>query len=164
MTDAGDGTDKRGQPDLEAVFADNYLPIQYAYVQFLAEHLVDCRKSFGGDLDDMMLLAVLGQRMISVKMEAGATAVDEEDRFWMSALRLSDVTFVPRETVRRKLIRLQAKGWVLADPVKGWRIAGTPGSIRARLDLTELDLRGRDRLLRLVGTILRYVPAARTKD
>ncbi len=45
-------------------FQQNYQQVQYHYVQYLAEHLTDCRKSLGGDFDDLMLMAVLGQRSL----------------------------------------------------------------------------------------------------
>ncbi len=75
----------------------------------------------------------------------------------MSALRLSDVTGVPRESVRRKLFRLQDRGWVTHDPVQGWRIAGDMEGAQARLDLGDLDRRGLERLARLMCDLLPYI-------
>jgi hypothetical protein len=133
--------------------------VQYHYVQFLAEHLTDCRKSLGGDFDDLMMLAVLGQRFLQARGEHETGDPGAEARVWMSALRLSDVTGVPRESVRRKLARLAARGWVTHDPAHGWRIAGTFGETKARIDLGELDRRGIERLARLVTALMPLVPA-----
>lgn len=135
-------------------FQSNYSQVQYHYVQFLADHLTDCRKTLGGDFDDLMMMAVLGQRFLGARQAIAAGETGAEDRIWMSALRLSDVTGVPRESVRRKLIRLQARGWVTQNPVKGWCLAGSMDRAAARDDLDPLDARGLERLARLVAALL----------
>lgn len=137
-----------------AAFLENYPEVQYHYVQFLAEHLTDCRKTLGGDFDDLMLLAVLGQRFLQARRDYHAGDAGAEARVWMSALRISDVTDVPRESVRRKLARLSARGWVTQDPACGWRISGTFEKATAKLALGDLDQRGIERLARLVTSLL----------
>jgi hypothetical protein len=128
--------------------------VQYHYVQFLADHLTDCRKTLGGDFDDLMMLAVLGQRFLQARRDRDAGDAGAEARIWMSALRLSDVTGVPRESVRRKLARLAGRGWVMQDRARGWRLAGTFEMAPARVDLGALDRRGIDRLARLMAALL----------
>lgn len=145
-------------------FLDNYPEVQYHYVQFLAEHLTDCRKTLGGDFDDLMLLAVLGQRFLQARRDYHAGDTGAEARVWMSALRISDVTSVPRESVRRKLARLAARGWVTHDPAHGWRISGTFEKATAKVDLGDLDQRGIERLARLVTALLPLLPDASAKD
>lgn len=148
----GGRSQKHAAPaQIKASLFANYSAAQYHYVQFLAEHLTDCRKTLGGDFDDLMLLAVLGQRFIGARLDRDAGEAGAEDRVWMSALRLSDVTGVPRESVRRKLLRLQERGWVAYDGDHGWRLAGTLDQATAQLDLSELDKRGIDRLARMVA-------------
>jgi DNA-binding GntR family transcriptional regulator len=68
------------------------------------------------------------------------------------------VTSVPRESVRRKLARLAARGWVTHDPAHGWRIAGTFDESRAKVDLADLDRRGIERLAKLVTALLPLMP------
>jgi hypothetical protein len=136
----------------------NYPTVQYHYVQFLAEHLTDCRKTLGGDFDDLMMLAVLGQRFLQARRDREAGDPDAERRIWMSALRLSDVTGVPRESVRRKLTRLADRGWVERDPANGWRLAGTFEVATARIDLADLDRRGLERLGKLMAALLPLLP------
>jgi hypothetical protein len=145
-------------------FLENYPEVQYHYVQFLAEHLTDCRKTLGGDFDDLMLLAVLGQRFLQARREYHAGDVGAEARIWMSALRISDVTDIPRESVRRKLARLAARGWITRDPAHGWSIAGTFEESRAKVDLGDLDRRGIERLARLVTSLLPLLPDASAND
>jgi hypothetical protein len=132
--------------------------VQYHYVQFLAEHLTDCRKTLGGDFDDLMMLAVLGQRFLQARRDFDAGDTGAVERVWMSALRLSDVTGVPRESVRRKLKRLAERGWVTQDPAQGWRLAGSFDMATARIDLGDLDRRGLERLGKLVAALLPLLP------
>lgn len=139
---------------VSAALLANYPTVQYHYVQFLAEHLTDCRKTLGGDFDDLMVLAVLGQRFLQARQDRDAGDAGAADRIWMSALRLSDVTGVPRESVRRKLNRLAARGWVTHDPARGWGLAGSFDRAAARVDLGDLDQRGLERLGKLVAALL----------
>lgn len=132
----------------------NYSTVQYHYVQFLAEHLTDCRKTLGGDFDDLMLLAVMGQRFLQARRERDAGDAAAAERIWMSALRLSDVTGIPRESVRRKLKGLAARGWVTQDPARGWGLAGSLDYATARIDLGDLDRRGLERLGKLMTALM----------
>lgn len=143
---------------------EHYPTVQYHFVQFLAEHLTDCRKTLGGDFDDLMMLAVLGQRFLQARQAHASGDGGAEDRVWMSALRLSDVTGVPRESVRRKLNRLAARNWVMHDPARGWRLAGSFEMATARIDLADLDWRGLDRLGRLMAALLPLMPKAKSPD
>jgi hypothetical protein len=144
---------------LKTALVAHYAAVQYHYVQFLAEHLTDCRKTLGGDFDDLMMLAVLGQRFLQARLAFDNGESEAEARVWMSALRLSDVTGVPRESVRRKLFRLEKRGWVTHDPALGWRLAGTMREAQARIDLGELDKRGLDRLARLLAGVMPLMTA-----
>lgn len=146
-----------GRAKVLELLKENYQQVQYHYVQFLAEHLTDCRKSVGGDFDDLMMIAVLGQRLLGARLAVKAGDSGAESRIWMSALRLSDVTGVPRESVRRKLFRLEARGWVTHDPDRGWKLAGSITRASARDDLGSLDERGLERLARLISDLLPYL-------
>jgi hypothetical protein len=140
-----------------AALEANYPTVQYHYVQFLAEHLTDCRKTLGGDFDDLMMLAVLGQRFLQARRDRDAGDPGAAERIWMSALRLSDVTGVPRESVRRKLKRLAERGWITQDPTKGWGLAGSFEVATARIDLGDLDRRGLDRLGKLMAALMPFL-------
>jgi hypothetical protein len=145
-----------------AALEANYPTVQYHYVQFLAEHLTDCRKTLGGDFDDLMMLAVLGQRFLQARRDRDAGDAGAGERIWMSALRLSDVTGIPRESVRRKLARLAARGWVTHHAAKGWRLAGTFEVATARIDLGDLDRRGLERLGKLMAALLPLLSEGQT--
>lgn len=95
-----------------------------------------------------MILAVVGQSHIVAFMaqpEPQAGLLD----YGVSALRIADVTGLPRETVRRKLKKLQQLGWLSSTP-KGWALAGPNGADTvAGRDLQDLNGRGLERLARL---------------
>jgi hypothetical protein len=143
-----------GNPDdgrLEAIadaLVSAYRDSQYHYVQFLTEHLADCSAAFGGDLDSVLILAILGQRRLEV-MRAETDRPSEPHRDAMSVLRIADVSGIPRETVRRKLEGLRGKGWVQKHPRFGWYIVGDDLSSPAREALKELEARSFRRLARL---------------
>jgi hypothetical protein len=153
-----------GSAEIVAALENNYATVQYHFVQFLAEHLTDCRKSLGGDLDEIMIIAVLGQRFIGARLARDGGDESAHDRVWMSALRLSDVTGVPRESVRRKLKKLETRGWVVQDPVLGWRLSGSLDHTQVRADLGDVDRRGIQRLSRLLRALMPVLTAARPRD
>ncbi len=106
-----------------------------------------------------LILAIIGQEYLT-GLFAGRAA--ERPVRAISALRIADVTGLPRETVRRKLGILAEKGWIERKRA-GWALvtfddAGSP----ARRDLAGLDQRGLERLARLciaVERVLRAPPA-----
>jgi hypothetical protein len=139
---------------LEGRFAEEYAAYQYAFVEFFVEHLSDLSRTFGGDLQQMMLLAVIGQRRLRAIRDAGGDpgAVTPRQTA-ISASRLADVTCIPRETVRRKLALLAQRGWIEQEAGGGWRIVPDAGGgdSPARRDLIEQDRRARRRVARLVA-------------
>ncbi len=125
---------------------DNYPGAQYHFVQFLSEHLVDCTRVFEGDLTRMVVLAILGQALLGAHRAPG----DAGPRRSMTASRIADVSGLDRETVRRKLKALAARGWISQNADRSWEIAaGRDGETRVRQDLAGLDGRGLERLARL---------------
>jgi hypothetical protein len=131
------------------VFMSSYLDTQYCYVQFLTEHLADCAAAFGGDLDSVLIMAILGQRRLEAAREVPSTSDPEVSRIAMSGLRIADVSGIPRETVRRKLEILRGKGWVDQHPRHGWYIVGSSLATPARTALRSLEARSFSRLARL---------------
>lgn len=78
------------------------------------------RRTFGGDLDQMLVLAVIGDRKLARR---ASVAEPSYDRLGYSEMRdpssvainphsIAEYTGIPRETVRRKVAALVARGWV----------------------------------------------------
>jgi DNA-binding MarR family transcriptional regulator len=139
--------------DVEAAFIAQYSGYQYHAVEFLTAHLVDVSRQFDGDLQEMLLLAVIGQvhlhRMLT---QPDAQAGDAEPAS-ISASRLADVTGIPRQTVRRKLAAIAARGWIEQTSSAAWRLAVAAGDAPARLDLDGLNRRGIRRMAELFANL-----------
>ena len=79
----------RAQEALDA-FSSNYLDYQYQFVEFFVDHLVDMSRVFRGDLQLMLILAILGQvkiRAVRDAMQAGMPAAKARLEAAAKALR-----------------------------------------------------------------------------
>lgn len=81
--------------------------------------LVECRRVFDGDMDLLLILSVIGERVLTAERSRGLTyseflegrrAAGISRR--INAQSVADYTGIPRETVRRKINRLIERGWV----------------------------------------------------
>ena len=143
---------------LSAAFRDEYAEYQYRFVEFFTEHLADVSRAFGGDLQQAMVLAIVGQVRLRAVREAvarGEALAPILPGDGTTASRIADVTGVPRETVRRKLNALRSKGWINQGDDRLWRVVadadglGTP----VRRDLGDVDERILSRVARLVADL-----------
>ena len=148
---------------LESMFRERYLVYQYHSVEFLCAHLADCSRVFGGDLQQMLVLAVIGQVHLRSYLDAAADGSiqprDIPDRPAITASRLADVTGIPRETVRRKLTLLERRGWIEKTREGAWRLVMEDGSAPARSDLQGLDGRTTRRFAELAASLERIAPS-----
>ena len=117
-------------------FRDNYLRYQYCIVEYLCAHLVDCARAFNGDLDKVLVLALIGQ--VGIRDLLDAPGNPPEATKAISASRLADVSGIPRETIRRKLKELADLGYIEASET-GWRLKLDQGRSTARKALSALD-------------------------
>jgi DNA-binding transcriptional ArsR family regulator len=149
--------------EAQAAFASNYQAYQYRFVEFFIEHLSDLSRSFRGDLQAMIVLALVGQvhlRAVRAAIGAGRDPRDLPiERLGITASRIADVTSIPRETVRRKLDGLEGRGWVLRNQDGSWRMVHEYGVTAARTDLADLDARGIERVARLFRDLEALVAA-----
>lgn len=134
---------------------------QYHFVEFLTEHLADCSRTFDGDLQQMLVLAIIGQVYLRARLNAGPEGdhglSGSSVAAAISASRIADVTGIPRETVRRKLAALARRGWIEQADKVGWRLVVRDGAASARSDLMELDRRGAERVSRMVRALKPFV-------
>jgi hypothetical protein len=150
---------------VEAAFSESYLDFQYCFVDFFVDHLGDLSREFGGDLQQMIVLAVVGQARIRAVREAvGQGADPAQATRGVSASRLGDITGVPRQTVRRKLAALRARGWVVQLPDGSWSIAGDGGAGSVRDSLAAVDGRAIARVARLFADLERVVQGPGCSD
>lgn len=135
--------------EIETRFRSNYYSYQYHFVEFLTGHLADCSRAFGGDLQLMLVLALMGQMhlqaLVAQKHNPDHHAQIVRDQK-ITASRLADASGIPRETVRRKLAKLEKLRWVEKETSGAWRLILTENGSNARQDLAELDQRAMTRI------------------
>lgn len=114
------------------------------HVEEFTKLLIDLRREFGGDLDLMLVLAVIGTRSLPRQVMAGLSydAFASPDRGGAPApintQSIALCTGIPRETVRRKVARLEAVGWIERSE-EGYLVA-SKGSIQELAPLTQATL------------------------
>lgn|GEM_PF-6510899 len=91
------------------------------------------------------MLAMIGQMTLRAYMDPAAA----ERSTAISASRIADVTRIPRQTVRRKLQSLHARGWIEQDDKSSWRLRLDGSGSQAQRDLQAHDARGVERAVRL---------------
>lgn len=140
-----------------ALVQEHYGLFQYHFVEFLTTHLADCSRTFHGDLQQLLVLAIVGQVYLRAYLNASPDATlprkDLTITAAITASRIADVTGIPRETVRRKLAALERRGWIEKAGDKGWRLKVREGEAEARQDLAELDQRGIERMARALTAL-----------
>jgi hypothetical protein len=111
-----------------AAAVERRLELSYLTGLFITDHLVRVHRFFDGDLTAAIVLATIGQHNLQRYYEEHARHSPEGlDRLVeagdhvphlrpCNALSVSAATGVPRETVRRKIKALQARGWVTVGP------------------------------------------------
>jgi hypothetical protein len=117
-----------------------------AHNDAFCELLVGLRRQFGGDLDRMLVLAIIGSRTLARGRIDGASYNEfmsrdgpDDEPAPINLQSIADYSGIPRETVRRKLRDLEGLGWIIRHN-NGFLIA----SSKAAQDLapaTEATLR-----------------------
>ncbi|MFK0298230.1 helix-turn-helix domain-containing protein [Brevundimonas sp. NPDC090276] len=138
--------------EVAEIFEADYLGYQYRLVEFLAEHLADVSRTFNGDMHAPVILANIGQVSLQATTAARDSGGDLKDtpaeRRGMTACRLADVTGIPRETVRRKLVAMAERGWI--ERQDGYWVLTLAGDeAKVRQDIMPLDRRSLQRAARL---------------
>lgn len=101
----------------------NFGKLHARNVAALTRHLLECRRAFDGDLDLFLVLTIIGERTFPAR---NAPDQMSHDAFLHGVVgdvvpaainqqSITDYSGIPRETVRRKLEILIARGWVQRD-------------------------------------------------
>lgn len=138
---------------LERVSREHHISFHHHLTEFMASHLVDCCSVFGGDLHEMLVFTMVAQRYLRDHVAQQEGDAPGEERRTVSATRIAAATGMPRETVRRKLAALQARGWVEKTGRADWRIAMSGDGARARLQLEDFMRRETRRALRFARAL-----------
>lgn len=102
-----------------AVLKENFGDIWPVHVDAFTELLITLRRQFRGDLDMMLVLAIIGSRTLPSRRTRGMSYQDFADGTRhdpkpnpINLQSIAECSGIPRETVRRKVRELQALGWV----------------------------------------------------
>lgn len=144
--------------EIETCLRGHIVFFHYHFMEFLSQFLADGLRAFGGDLEELMVMAIVGQMHIRGSLDA-STRVDGKPtktsaRVSISASRISDVTGIPRQTVRRKLEVLERRGWIERDSQAKWRLRMEDGRPVAQAGLNALNEAGTARFARLMAKLL----------
>lgn len=110
--------------DQSKFIKENFRSIWAEHLAGFTRLLIQLRTRFDGDLDLLLVLAVIGDRTRPENWTAESltyrqmTNGSEDDhlQYPINIQSVSDYSGIPRETVRRKVMILQRKGWVTRGP------------------------------------------------
>ena len=113
----------------------------------LTRFLVECRKACDGDLDLFLIMAIVGERTFSAARAPESMSHDEFVTGTVGKVAplpinlqsIADFSGIARETVRRKLELLIARGWVVRGE-HGY-VTATDAANQDLQDLTRSTLR-----------------------
>lgn len=99
---------------------EHFATIWPAQIAAFTRFIIHLRQAFDGDLDMMLVLAVIGDRTrpedwTRELVDYGNLTLDDVGQARQLPLNLqsiSDFTGIPRETVRRKIAALEKRGWI----------------------------------------------------
>ena len=93
-----------------------------AHVEELCELLIVLRKQFFGDLDLMLILAIIGSRTLPARQSTTMSYKEfmdpDKEVVQLQPINIQSVaecSGIARETVRRKILKLESLGLVLRD-------------------------------------------------
>lgn len=116
------------------------------HVEGFTELLITLRRHFRGDLDLMLVLAVIGSRTLPLRRTEDFSRADfdagqrpERPICPINVQSVAECSGIPRETVRRKVRDLEALGWV--ERREGGVLVATPQAARDLAPATEATLR-----------------------
>lgn len=101
----------------------NFMSIWPIHLAAFTRLMTQLRERFDGDLDLLLVLAVIGGRTRPEKWmpelltyrQLVLTKGEEHLQYPINIQSIADYSGIPRETVRRKVTVLQDKGWITRD-------------------------------------------------
>lgn len=132
-------------PHLDNQTTRDFARLYPAHVAAFSRLLVTLRRVVGGDLDMVLILAVIGDLHFAHRTDPDSPRYDAlgrtpaTDAPTTNVYSLASYVGIPRETVRRKVAALVERGWVRAD-ARG-NLVPTPEAARALEEGTDAAVR-----------------------
>lgn len=128
------------------VLKEHFGDIWPVHVDGFTELLITLRRQFRGDLDLVLVLAIIGSRTLPSRRTRGMSYQDFADGTRrdprpnpINLQSVAECSGIPRETVRRKVRELQMLGWV--DRRQGGVLVVTPKAAQDLAPATEATFR-----------------------
>ena len=133
----------------------HYAYLQYHSQEYVTAALADASRAFQGDLQKALILSIIGQAFLRTFLRSSRDPYNlGTDDYYITASRISDITYIPRETVRRKLNELFNDGLIKKDPMSRWTLTfDADGEAIARQRYKDVDDNNIARLSKLCHTI-----------
>lgn len=114
---------------------DNFATIWPVHLGAFTRLLTQLRTRFDGDLELMLVLAVIGERTrpetwtpeLQTYRQLTRNSEDAHLQHPINVQSVSDFSGIPRETVRRKVRILERKGWIVRDTDGRLSVSRTAG-------------------------------------
>ena len=135
-----------------------YVEFQHHAIEFLVAEFIDFRKVFHGDLDESLIFLTLAR--YHLREERIGTPENDLEYLPVHSLpqaRIAEITEIPRETTRRKLLALEKRGLIEKDAQDRWRVATRDGVPVIRTEYADYWRREMQRLVKLVRALKPYV-------
>jgi hypothetical protein len=118
--------------------------------------LTECRRQFDGDLDQVLIVTVIGTRTLYSNRIKGISYHDfliglrnEEPMRPINTQSIADTTGMPRESVRRKVVHLIERGWV--ERTENGYLSITQRAVEEISPITEMTLAYFEELQRILS-------------
>ncbi|PZU28770.1 MAG: hypothetical protein DI584_04920 [Stenotrophomonas sp.] len=134
-------------PDLASPLDGQNVLISFTLNRYIIDHLSRAMRHFDLDMESVLVWSLLAQLNVAHLITPGScpdSVLDENGRLLkdgqeMRPLRLRDlsqISLLPRETVRRKLVKLEARGLVCRSG-EGWTMERLQVDDKVRLFIQE---------------------------
>jgi DNA-binding transcriptional ArsR family regulator len=148
--------DERPFPD--TVVQEHYVTFQHEFIEFLVAQLIDFRKVFEGDLDELLIYIFISR--YHLREERGRKFDPDGDSYPSAPptlSRIAEMTGIPRETVRRKLLALQTRGLLEKADQDKWQVTVRDDQPIIRREYEQFWAREMRRLVKLVRALKPFV-------
>jgi hypothetical protein len=140
-----------------SVFNERDVLIKHAFLEFLFDELVDMRPIFENDFDSMLVYTAISRFYLKDERVGLSEESIQASAYGMTASRIAEWTKIPRENVRRKLLRLEGRGLLERGLRDEWRVAQRDGQPVIRTAYAEMWRQELSRIVRFVKSLRDHV-------
>lgn len=148
--------EEKSVPD--TIVHEHYVTFQHEFIEFLVAQLVDFRKMFNGDLDELLVFIFVARYYLREERGRGEEELDGHWGAPPTLSRIAEFTGIPRETVRRKLMALQNRGLLEKIDQDKWQPTVRNNAPVIRQEYEQFCQREIRRLVKLVTALRPFVP------